>query len=291
VIESFVDVTVRGLSLGRRIKLGQVRPSSGHLELASPMPVGTHVALATDDGVTIDATVIWVHEQVAGSDRAPGMIVAPVLAGDAAAWWTARVALPDDDPKPRPPRARSVSARPRAQTLQTPPPEGAITDEVPAIRADLEARVTAAAGLAPPKPAAEPIETPTMVMNAVDQAQLEQLTRDPDGAPVAQGAQGAQGALVALVASSTGEHVVIDDGHQTIIMEAIEPSDLEAVAGDLGGDFGGDPRGADAGDDDPGGDDGPGGDADPGGDAGAASERGDNGTPAARGARKRRRRR
>ena len=41
MIESFVDLTYRGLSLGRRIKLTQVRPTSGTLELVSPMPVGT----------------------------------------------------------------------------------------------------------------------------------------------------------------------------------------------------------------------------------------------------------
>jgi len=50
VNESFVDLTYRGLSLGRRIKLTQVRPSSGYLELPSPMPVGTLVAISTDDG-------------------------------------------------------------------------------------------------------------------------------------------------------------------------------------------------------------------------------------------------
>ena len=43
VSESFVDLTYRGLPLGRRIKLTQVRPSSGYLELAAPMPVGTAI--------------------------------------------------------------------------------------------------------------------------------------------------------------------------------------------------------------------------------------------------------
>jgi hypothetical protein len=218
VIESFVDVTVRGLSLGRRIKLAQVRPSSGYLELATPMPVGTHVAIASDDGVTIEATVTWVYEQVAGSDRAPGMVVAPALAAEpAAAWWKARVALPDDDaPKPRSPRPRPVTVRPRSQTLPTPPPAGAVTDEVPTIIADLDARVLAAAGLAKPAPAVEPGEARTAVMNAVDQAQLEQLARSPDGEATVAG---------------TGEHIVIDDGHQTILMEAIDPSDIGIDAG------------------------------------------------------------
>jgi hypothetical protein len=98
VIESFVDLTYRGLSLGRRIRLSQVRPSSGALELSAPMPVGTQIAIATDDGVSFDATVTWIHEQVGGSDRPPGMTVAPALtAALAAAWWSARVVLPDDE--------------------------------------------------------------------------------------------------------------------------------------------------------------------------------------------------
>src|SRR6185503_19484391 len=105
VNESFVDLTYRGLSLGRRIKLTQVRPSSGYLELSSPMPVGTQVAIATDDGVAFDATVAWIYEQVTGTDRAPGMVVIPELGADAAAaWWRSRVALPEDDaPRPRRP--------------------------------------------------------------------------------------------------------------------------------------------------------------------------------------------
>jgi hypothetical protein len=150
VIESYVDLTYRGVSLGRRIKLTQVRPSSGYLELPAPMPVGTHVAVATDDGVTFDATVTWVHEQVAGSERVPGMVVAPELAVEAAAsWWRARVALADEDPtKLR--RTRPVTARPRPQSRSTPPAQKTVTDRMPAVIADLEARVTAAARVEPP---------------------------------------------------------------------------------------------------------------------------------------------
>ena len=136
VIESFVDLTYRGLALGRRIKLTEVRPTTGTLELAAPMPVGTQLAIATDDGVTLDATVLWVHEQVAGSDRTPGMTVAPVLAGDAAAaWWQARVALPEDDRPRRPSRTKPVTLRPRpatgrtrAATDRTPPPAHAVAE-------------------------------------------------------------------------------------------------------------------------------------------------------------------
>jgi hypothetical protein len=191
VIESFVDLTYRGLSLGKRIKLGQVRPHSGYLELAAPMPVGSAIAIATDEGLTIDATVTWVYEQVAGSDRAPGMIVAPTLTGDAAAWWRARVALPEDDgPRPRVTRSRPTTLRPRTPTLQTPPAPPAPPSDVPAeptvsAAAELAARVAAAAGVAPPRPTEPP-----------------------------------------PINGSTGEHSVIDDGQKTVIMQAIDPSEL-----------------------------------------------------------------
>jgi hypothetical protein len=94
--ESFVDLTYRGLALGRRVKLTQVRPSTGYVELAAPMPVGTAIGIATDEGVMLEATVAEVHEQVGGSERTPGMVVRPKLDADAQkSWWKERVALPD----------------------------------------------------------------------------------------------------------------------------------------------------------------------------------------------------
>src|ERR1044071_7223832 len=97
VRESFVDLTYRGLSLGRRIRLTQIRPSSGYLELPAPMPVGSQIAVIADDGAVFDAIVTGIHEQISGSERVAGMTVSPAL-GDAAAaaWWTSRVQLPDD---------------------------------------------------------------------------------------------------------------------------------------------------------------------------------------------------
>jgi hypothetical protein len=109
--ESFVDVTYRGLSLARRAKLAQVRPSTGYLEVPQPMPVGSAIAIITDDTVALDATVVEVHEQVAGSELPPGMLVRPKLDGEAAQrWWKARVTLTELEP----------TAKPRA--FGTPPP-------------------------------------------------------------------------------------------------------------------------------------------------------------------------
>lgn len=92
--ESFVDLTYRGLVLGNRVKLTQVRPSTGYLELPTPMPVGTSIAV-TSEGAAFDAMVIESIEQVSGRDGVPGMTVRPRLEGDAVTWWKARIALPD----------------------------------------------------------------------------------------------------------------------------------------------------------------------------------------------------
>lgn len=119
VSESFVDLTYRGLPLGRRIKLTQVRPSTGYLELAAPMPVGSRLAITAEDGGAIEAVVAQIYEQAA-ADRAPGMLIAPVLEEGAAAWWRARVTLPELPPKPAP-IVRAPAPPPEAEP--PPPPE------------------------------------------------------------------------------------------------------------------------------------------------------------------------
>jgi hypothetical protein len=214
VIESFVDLTYRGLSLGRGIKLTQVRPSSGYLELAIPMPVGTHLAIATEEGVTFDATVSWVNEQVAGTDRAPGMVVVPAIVADpASSWWKARIALPDEDqPKSRSPRNRPVTVRPRSQTEPGPPPEEAITEEIPTIIADLNARVAAARTASSEQPAPvgdDPGDQGTTAMPSLDQESLVRATQRSDSESAMQ----------------TGEHtVIIDDDHTSKLVAPPDPS-------------------------------------------------------------------
>jgi hypothetical protein len=151
VSESFVDLSYRGLPLGRRIKLTQVRPTSGYLELATPMPVGSTIVIATDDGASLEATVTQIFEQIGGSDRVPGMIVAPALADDAAAaWWRARTARPElaDQPAQPPARSKPLTVRPRSSS--TPAPVGE----------------AAAAVAAPPPPVAAPVDDnkPTSAM-------------------------------------------------------------------------------------------------------------------------------
>jgi hypothetical protein len=101
--ESFVDLTYRGLSLGRRVKLSEVRPTTGYVEMPAPMPVGTQIGIITDDTVALDAMVVEIHEQVSGSERPAGMVVKPRLDGDAGkTWWQKRVQLPEPEKKMTP---------------------------------------------------------------------------------------------------------------------------------------------------------------------------------------------
>jgi hypothetical protein len=124
MIESFVDLTYRGLSLGRRVKLADVRPTTGYVEMPAPMPVGTPIAILTDDTVALEAVVVEIHEQVAGSDRAPGMVIRPKLDGEAAKdWWAKRVTLaepvkaaPPVKPPPTPKVPESVVVVSRRMT-------------------------------------------------------------------------------------------------------------------------------------------------------------------------------
>lgn len=118
--ESFVDLSYRGLSLAKRIKLTQVRSQTGYLELPTPMPVGTTLGIASDDGVLLEAVVTEVHEQVGGSEHAPGMQIRPNLSIEAqASWWRARLE-PDKSKAPPPPDAEGrvtlVSQRMSGQT-------------------------------------------------------------------------------------------------------------------------------------------------------------------------------
>ena len=219
MIESFVDLTYRGLPLGRRIKLTQVRPASGYLEMPAPMPVGTALALATDEGVVIDAVVAEIKEQVAGSEVVPGMKIVPALAGDSIkSWWQARVALPDEAlPAPkveaRPDRDKPVTVRPRNATVPTDPPAEAL--QTPVAHSDIAAALKTVVESAVAHP---PVDTKrTTVMNAIDQDLLAQLTKDSN-----------------IELFSGGQHAIVDDGNRTVVMAALDPVAMGLDPGDSG---------------------------------------------------------
>ena len=165
--EVFVDVTYRGLELGRRLKLREVGPSTAYLEHGTPMPVGAEVLLATDEGLSIPVTVVRVHEQVAGAEMPPGMRVqASGLDGAAAGWWRDMVSRDD----PQIPELEVAPMR-RPKPLEPPPMPAPVIDDAPAAQP--------VAASEPPVPADPPTEKmlpveleaederPTTIMTAV----------------------------------------------------------------------------------------------------------------------------
>lgn len=110
--EQFVDVTCRGLEVGKSLKLLDFGPTTAFLEAAAPVPVGSPLEILTDAGVTIRARVLRVQEQVAGAEMPPGMRVAAVeLGGKASSWWQEQVSRPDPViPEPAAGGARAVAA-------------------------------------------------------------------------------------------------------------------------------------------------------------------------------------
>ena len=224
--ETFVDLTYRGLALGRRIKLTRVRATNGYLEHPTPMPVGTAVAMATDDGLVFDAVVEAIHEQVGGSEQAPGMRIKPVFATDQlAAWWASHIE--PEAPSANPERAKPITVRPRTQTVPEPNPAAALAAAAPAFTpateyADTPHAPTPAVAFAvhtipgtlnmpPAVRSAADRGSATTVMNAVDQELLTQLTKED---------------AVEQLTRRTDEHEVVDDGMRTSVMDAVDPTAL-----------------------------------------------------------------
>lgn len=243
-MESFVDLAYRGLSLGRRVKLTQVRPTTGYLETPAPMPVGTTIAIATDEGLQLEAIVTGIHEQVGGSDRHPGMTVKPTLDDAIAAWWKERVTLPDDEPPA--PRTQSVTVRPRSNTVVENAPAGAsaaptpvkptTTAPLPVVAPAVDpamAAALAAASQTVTKAAVATDETggKTVVMPAVDAETLSRLTSEE--IPVARISDVMAAASVTTEPTRTSDvHEVVDDGKKTTMMDAV---DLSALGLDIPG--------------------------------------------------------
>jgi hypothetical protein len=199
MVEAFVDVTYRGLEVGRRLKLTQVGPSTAYLEHGTPMPVGAQVELAVADGVTIPAVVLRVHEQVAGADQPPGMrLRAAGLDGAAAGWWQERVScedpvIPEEQATPMP-RTTQVAVVAAAAGVRTAAPE-AKTMMMTAVEA-------------PPDEAGAVDERRTVMMEAQPGAEYDEYEASPPA--------------VTMEADEPPEETE-DEAPKTVMMEAVEP--------------------------------------------------------------------
>lgn len=117
--EQLVDVTYRGLDVGRGLRLSQVGPGSAHLACDAPLPVGTALVLAVADGIRIPARVLRVHES---ADALPvGMRIGVVALEDEAKSWWDRMVTADDLVIPEPARTRAAEGEPEAQVLADEP--------------------------------------------------------------------------------------------------------------------------------------------------------------------------
>lgn len=208
--DSFVDVTYRGLEVGKRLKLRDVRTELGYLEVPLPMPVGTKLMIDAGEGVVIEALVASVHEQVAGSDLVPGMRIRPTLSGKAKDWWQAHI-----DRVAEAAEAAAAAAKPQA--------------------------VPAAAPEAVPEAASEaPVEEEQS--RSKKNGKRKRNSKDADvveAAPrptVVMSTEAVEAALAAHEAPA--DDGIVDDGKRTEMMPAIDISQLEGM--DSGGVVGSD---------------------------------------------------
>lgn len=191
--EAFVDVTWRGLEVGKRVKLHAMRPGEAYVDHTTPMPVGTLLALRTDEGVEIAATVVRVHEQVGGSTETPGMQIKPDLDGAAGDWWRARCAPEASAPRDARDPREAVVAKP--------------TLTMSAVEVE---RVMAAAKADTPVEPVDPDAGKTEVMTAVDEATLQ--------------------AIAAAAAEEATDPNLVDDGKRTMVMSAVDVSAIVEAA-------------------------------------------------------------
>jgi hypothetical protein len=233
-IESFVDVTYKNLEVGRRVKLADVAPESGYLELPAPMPVGTTVELACGDGIALIATVRMVHEQVAGSDRPPGMRVVPKLTSDAErAWWAARIST-TGIPAPIVTPGERIT-QPRVATklgiMENAVPLAEIRKRTHEMTAEEVEQTRAAAERVRRETGDQPLDEkrPTRSLMV---GEVEAAVSSAESAARSLGMAGRGGA------NTPGDGIplpdadgLVDDGKKTEIMEAVDPETLARLTG------------------------------------------------------------
>ncbi len=84
-----IDMSYRGITIGRGLPMARVGPSTAHVACKDPMPVGTELLLQIDEERGILAEVIRVVEAEAEMPR--GVWIQVDLDLDTADWWEARV--------------------------------------------------------------------------------------------------------------------------------------------------------------------------------------------------------
>lgn len=219
--EAFVDVTWRGLEVGKRVKLHAVHASDAYLDHSSPMPVGSTLVIKTDEGLEIGVQVRRVHEQVGGSTEVPGMLVVPgAMAGEAAAWWGKRVEATDD--------AAAVSPSPSTVSVTVP---GTVTTAEPV--APPQPPVPSPAALfASNDPWSEITSRPTLTMSAVELERALAAATEPDRDGSRTEVMPAMNPdmLDGVVETTASDDGLVDDGRRTMVMSAVDVSAIVEAA-------------------------------------------------------------
>lgn len=132
--DAFVDVMYRGLEVGRRLRIRDFTADGAYVEVPMPMPVGASIEIAIEGGQTIKAIVARVHEQIGGSDRAPGMGVRAIVDAASRAWWDRNLAASPAPPEPPPhPAGEGDGGRTQIMDAVEPPPEVDTVEDAPIV--------------------------------------------------------------------------------------------------------------------------------------------------------------
>ncbi len=256
--DAFVDVTYRGLEVGRRLRIRAFSSEAAYVEAPLPMPVGTPIELAIDNGMRIAAVVARVHEQVGGSDKPPGMRVRPTLDDAARTWWEDAVAswpegVPSTDEVTRPMRVSTPPPMGAPRTIaaaETRPQAGAMTEVIAAARlggvvevADDDPAATAPYHV-PAVPVVQIASVPVQVATISDatapaSAETGPIVDDDTGGSQRMPAidDGARTQLMATVAPPPDDDAPVDDQKRTTVMAAVDiDAILAAAEGSASGD-------------------------------------------------------
>jgi hypothetical protein len=149
--EALVDLSYRGLVLGKRVRLLQVGPRSAYVAHDAPMPVGTELVLTVDESLAIRAEVARVREGDSKDGPAGMWLWADAAEQRARVWWDAHVSA--DDPRiPEPEGGRVRTEAPVVTVPEPAPAPAAASPDREAAESSGHAVETAAASVSEPQP-------------------------------------------------------------------------------------------------------------------------------------------
>jgi hypothetical protein len=209
-----IDVTWRGLEVGRQVPLHSVTDASGRIDVPLPMPVGSALALRVGDGLEIPAVVSRVHEQSSAGGETAGMIVRPTLDDGSRGWWAAR--------------AEESAAEVPAPATSTPDDEAVVVIVAPADPTARPTMVFQAVKLSevPAVPSASPATTAALAAPAPAAPAPTPAWRSPEPAAAPAPAAAAPPSLPEIEVVAPAAPAEEDAGHTRLMFGAAPPDDV-----------------------------------------------------------------